>query len=95
MKRVLFFVVVVCVLLVTGGTIVYASSAPVVAQEGTTELTNLILPAQPIEDAAMDYLQALVEVEKTQDLEAVSQLAAYFAEQQFDQDTPLRWWPDK
>lgn len=97
MKKVLFFVVVVCVLFVTGGTMLYASNAPVAVKEGTVELTDLIIPQQPVEEAALDYLQALMDAEKTQDFEAVAQVASYFAEQfEVDsQETPLRWWPEK
>lgn len=96
MKRVLFFAVIVCVLFVTGGTMLYASNAPVV-REGTVDLADRILPQPAIEEAAMDYLQALIDAEKAQDFDAVCQVAGYFAEQ-FEVDsenTPLRWWPQK
>jgi len=96
MKRVLFFVVIVCVLFVTGGTMLYASNAPV-AQKGIVDLADRILPQPVMADAARDYLQALMDAEKTQDFEAVSQVAGYFAEhlEVDSENTPLRWWPQK
>jgi hypothetical protein len=95
MKKVFLFVAVVCVLFFTGGATLYAVST--VPEVGDVDLTNLVLPQPTVDEAALDYLQVLMEVENGISPDSFYEVASYFADQieASSQAVPVRGWPEK
>lgn len=78
MKKILFFVMVVYVLFLTGGATLCAIS--MVPKVGDIDVMDLIVPRPAVGEAALDYLQVLTELESGKNLEDVYRVACYVAE---------------